>query len=158
MGRRNLNLWNVLLLAGIALLAAATANLWWNAEEPPAQSRAHKGPQVPTAPILRDEQPLNRFKVVATKNLFSPDRSGPSPEGAVAKGQNTLEGRQLMGIMIVGNTRAALIGGKAVKKGEVAVEVVYLGEQWGDFKVLEVANDAVVFLGKDGKVTLNFPE
>lgn len=158
MGRRNLNLWNVLLLAGIALLFIATINLWWNTKEPPAPSRADKGPQVPTAPILRDEQPLNQFSVVATKNLFSPERTGPSLAGGPTKGQNTLEGRQLMGTMIVGNTRAALIGGKALKKGEAPVEVVFLGEQWGDFKVLEIANDVVVFQGKDGKVTLNFPE
>ncbi|MFA5110740.1 MAG: hypothetical protein WC443_04985 [Desulfobaccales bacterium] len=159
MGRRNLNLWNILLLAGIALLFLATINLWWNTKEPPAQSRADKGPQVPTAPRLRDEQPLNQFTVVASKNLFSPERTGPSPEGGAGKGQNTLEGRQLMGIMIVGNTRAALIGGKNVKKpGEAVAEVVFLGDQWGDFKVLEIANNVVVFLGKEGKVTLNFPE
>ncbi len=158
MGRRDLNLWNVLLVVGIALLLVATINLWWNVKESSVQSRADKGPQVPTAPILRDEQPLTQFNVVATKNLFSPERTGSSPAETTPKGQNTLEGRQLMGTMVVGNTRAALIGGKTAKKGEPTVEVVFLGEKWGDFKVLEISNDVVVFLGKDGKVTLNFPE
>jgi hypothetical protein len=95
---------------------------------------------------------------VAGKDLFSQDRTGPGL--GPAKAQNTLEGRQLLGIMIIGDTRAALIGGKTPVSGKEApeVEVVYLGEDWDGFKVIEISVDSVVFQGKDGRRTLNFPE
>jgi hypothetical protein len=156
--RRDLSLPNILLLLGVIFLLWGTANIWWGGSGAPARSRSAKGPEVPMAPILRDQQPLEAFEVVAGKNLFSEDRSGPAL--GPAKGQNSLEGRQLLGTMIIGDTRAALIGGKAGPRGrgEAEVEVVYQGEEWGGFKVVEVSNDAVIFQGKDGRRTLNFPE
>ena len=69
-----------------------------------------KGLQVPTAPIIRDQQPLSAFKMVATKNLFSQDRSDPTAD--IAKVQNSLEGFELLGVLILGDTRVAIIGGK----------------------------------------------
>ncbi len=149
---------NLGLLIGIALLLLVIANIWWGGGTAPSRSRSTKGPEVPTAPILRDQQPLPSFEVVAAKNLFSQNRTGPSL--GQTKGRNNLEGRQLLGTMIIGDTRAALIGGKtgARAPGEPEVEVVYLGEEWGGFKVVEISNDAVIFQGKDGRRTLNFPE
>jgi hypothetical protein len=35
---------------------------------------------------------------------------------------------------------------------------VRLGEEWGGFKVVEISSEGVVFQGKEGKKTLNFPE
>jgi hypothetical protein len=155
--RRELNWPNLALLLGIALVLLGIANIWWGSGGTPSRSRAAKGPQVPMAPILRDQQPLSAFAVVAAKNLFSQDRSGPAL--GPAKGRNSLEGRQLLGTMIIGDTRAALIGGKPRARGQGReVDVVYLGEAWGGFKIVAISRDSVVFQGKDGRKILNFPE
>ena len=42
--------------------------------------------------------------------------------------------------------------------GQAQVDVVRLGEVWGGFQVVEISSEAVVFQGKDGKKTLNFPD
>ena len=78
----------------------------------------------------------------------------------VAKVQDSLEGRQLLGTMIIGDTKAAIIGGKASGrgKGKPEIEAVYLGEEWNGFKVVEISNDSVTFTSKDGRRTLKFPE
>jgi hypothetical protein len=156
--RRDFNLWNLLLLAGIGFLLVGTVNIWWNKAGPQTQSRAGKEPAVPTAPILRDQHPLKDFEVVANKNLFSQTRSGSKPEDETEKKQETLEGRKLLGTIIVGDTKAALVANKTPKGGQASVEVVFLGEEWGGFNVVEISNEAVVFQGKDGKKTLTFPE
>ena len=157
--RREFKPVNLLLLAGIAFLLVAIIRIWWGGEGAmPFQGPAAKGPEMPTAPILRDQQPLSAFSNVPAKNLFSQDRS--SPTAGVAKVQDSLEGRQLLGTMLIGETKAAIIGGKpqAGGKGAAEVEAVYLGEEWNGFKVLEISNDSVTFHGKDGRKTLKFPE
>ena len=125
----------------------------------PFQGPAAKGPEMPTAPILRDQQPLSAFNTVATKNLFSQDRSTPTT-AKVAKVEDSLEGHQLLGTMIIGETKAAIIGGKLPGggRGKSEIEAVYLGEEWNGFKVLEISNDSVTFHSKDGRKTLKFPE
>ena len=79
-----------------------------------------------------------------------------------AQAQASLEGRQLLGIMIIGEERVALISSKpgAAARGrqEGQVDVVHQGEEWEGFKILEISSEAVVLQGKDGKKTLNFPE
>lgn len=124
----------------------------------PAPNPSAKGIEVPTAPIIRDQQPLSAFKAVATKNLFSQDRSDPNAD--IAKVQDSLEGFELLGIMIIGDTKAAIIGGKPAgrAKGALEVEAVYLGEQWHGLKLLEISDESVTFSGKDGRKTLKFPE
>ena len=155
--RRELKPVNILLLAGIAFLLVAIIRIWWGGGDMPFQGPAAKGPEMPTAPILRDRQPLSAFKTVAAKSLFSKTRSEPTV--AVAKVQDSLEGRQLLGTMVIGATRVAIIGGKAPgAKGAAEVEAVYVGEEWNGFKVLEISNDSVTFHGKDGQKTLKFPE
>ena len=155
--RREFKPVNLLLLAGVAFLLVAIIQIWWGGDLP-FQGPADKGPEMPKAPILRDQQPLTAFGTVAAKNLFSQARSNP-PMG-VAKVQDNLEGRQLLGTMVIGETKAAIIGGKPQGggKGTPEVEAVYLGEEWNGFKVLEIANDSVTFLNKDGRKTLKFPE
>jgi hypothetical protein len=155
--RRELNLPNLFLLIGIALLLLGIVHIWWGGGGLPSRSQSAKGPEVPMAPILRDQQAISAFGVVAAKDLFSQDRTGPAL--GPAKGQNSLEGRHLLGTLIIGDTRAALIGGKTGPPGgDGEVEVVYQGEEWGGFKVVEISNEAVIFQGKDGRRTLNFPE
>ena len=113
---------------------------------------------MPTAPILRDQQPITAFAVITAKNLFSQDRTGPSQ--GPAQVQNSLEGRELLGTMVIGDIKAAIIGGKATGrgKGTPEIEAVYLGEEWHGLKILEISNDSVTFAGKDGRKTLKFPE
>ena len=156
--RRELKPMNLLLLAGIAFLLVAIIHVWWPGGGAPSPSPSAKGPEVPTAPILRDQQPLSAFKPVAAKNLFSQDRRDLPAE--IAKVQDSLEGRTLLGTMTIGNTKAAIIGGKSPGhgKGTPEVEAVYLGEEWQGLKVLEISNDSVTFLGKEGRKTLKFPE
>jgi hypothetical protein len=154
--RRELKPVNLLLLAGIALLLVAIVRIWGGGGEVPFRSAAAQGPEVPKAPVLRDQQPLSAFQSVVAQNLFSQDRNAPG--GEVAKVQDSLEGRQLLGTMSIGVTRAAIIGGKAQGKGAPEVEAVYLGEEWHGLKVLEISRDSVTFTGKDGPKTLKFPE
>ena len=157
--RRELKPVNLLLLAGIAFLLLGIIRIWWGGGgDMPFQGPAAKGPEMPTAPILRNQQPLSAFGAVAAKNLFSQDRSIPT--ASVAKVQDSLEGHQLLGTMIIGETKAAIIGGKPLGggKGAPEIEAVYLGEEWNGFKVLEISNDSVTFHGKDGQKTLKFPE
>ena len=155
--RRELKPVNLLLLAGIVFLLVAIIQIWWGGDMP-FQGPAAKGPEMPTAPILRDQQPLTAFKTVTAKNLFSQGRNEPT--AGVAKVQDSLEGRQLLGTMVIGETKAAIIGGRphAGGKGTSDVEAVYLGEEWNGFKVEEISNDSVTFNGKDGRKTLKFPE
>ena len=149
---------NLLLLAGIAFLLVAIVRLWSGGGDAAFRPPAAPGPEVPKAPVLRDQQPLSAFKSVVAQNLFSQDRNAPA--GEVAKVQDSLEGRQLLGTLTIGATRAAIIGGKAPGRGQAAAEVeaVYLGEEWHGLKVLEISSDSVTFSGKDGAKTLKFPE
>jgi hypothetical protein len=158
MWRHKLDIWKILLVGGTCLLLMGIYATWWGPGQATSRSSAAKGPLVPTAPILRDQKPLAAFELVAGKNLFSQDRIGPRQ--GQAKSQNILEGYQLLGTIIVGDTRAALIGPKMPqrdKKG-AEVEVVYLGEQWNGFKAMEISIESVVFQAKDGQKTLTFPE
>jgi hypothetical protein len=156
--RDRLTILNSLLVAGTFLLLVGLYTAWWGAGSGTSLSRAAKEPLVPNTPILRDQQPLGAFAVVAGKNLFSEDRLGPNQ--GPAKSQDVLEGHQLLGIIIIGDTRAALIGSKAASrvKQEAEVEVVYLGEQWNGLKLVGISNESVVFQAKDGQKTLTFPE
>ena len=160
--RRGFNMVHLILLVANCLLLVAIFHVWWGEETAPAPSRAGKGPEVPKAPMLRDQQPLSAFRVVSTKNLFSQDRKGPELGATAVKAPSTLEGKQLMGIIIVGEERVALISKKSQARGgqqrESEVQVVHLGEPFDGFKVVEISTEAVTFQSKDGKKTLNFPE
>jgi len=156
--RRELKPMNLLLLAGIAFLLVAIIHIWLGGGDMPFQGPAAKGPEMPTAPILRDQQPLSAFRTVAAKNLFSQDRRDSSAD--TAKVQDSLEGSHLLGTMLIGDIKVAIIGGKPQGRGTGTpeVEAVYLGEEWHGLKLLEISNDSVIFSGKDGQKTLKFPE
>jgi hypothetical protein len=149
---------NLLLLAGIVLVLVAIIHIWGDEGGRPSENPSAKGIQVPTAPIIRDQQPLAAFKMVATKNLFSQERSDPTAD--IAKVQDSLEGFELLGTLILGDTKVAIIGGKPKGRttGPVEAEAVYLGENWHGLKLLEISNESVTFSGKDGRKTLKFPE
>jgi hypothetical protein len=72
--RRGFNLWHILLLVVNCLLLLAIIYIWWGEDGAQAPARPGKGPEVPKAPLLRDQQPLSAFRVVAAKDLFSQDR------------------------------------------------------------------------------------
>lgn len=152
--------WQLLLLAGSGLLLVGIFQVWFGNDLAPGASPSRKGPEVPKVTPLRDTRPLNAFSVVSSKNLFSQDRTGPDPTVQAAKAQGSLEGRTLLGTIIIGEEKAALISEKAAR-GKPAVpnvQVVRQGEEWEGFKVVEISSEAVVFLGKEGRKTLNFPE
>lgn len=150
-------LWCLLLVVVNGLLLAGIVNIWWGEEAAPAGARSRPGPEVPRAPMLRDNQPLTAFRVVSAKNLFSQERTGPEGLGDGKKGSGSLEGGRLLGIIIVGEEKAALIG-QSAPRGVQQVQVVRLGEQFGGYQVIEISSEAVVFQGQTGKQTLNFPE
>jgi hypothetical protein len=160
--RRGFKLWHVILVAVNCLLLLAIVNIWWGGTAGPVASRPGKGPKLPQNPMARDHEPLSAFRVVAAKDLFSQDRTGPVEQST--KAQPTLEGRELMGIMVIGSDRMALISSKAAPApGHPAahaaqVDVVRQGEDYEGFKVVEITSDAVVLQDKEGKKTLNFPE
>jgi hypothetical protein len=149
---------NLLLLAAIVLVLTAVGRLWFAGGEAPPSPGGTPGPEVPKAPVFRNQQPLSAFQSVVAQNLFSQDRNAPA--GTAAKVQDSLEGRQLLGTLSIGATRAAIIGGRtpARGKGEAEVEAIYVGEEWQGLKVLDISPDSVTFTGKDGRKTLKFPD
>ncbi len=158
--RRGYNLWHIIFLVVNCLLLLAIFHIWWGKSGAPVASRPTKGPELPKPPALRDQQPISAYQVVAAKDLFSQERNAPQAEKAV-KTEATLEGRQLLGTMIIGAERVALISSKpAAARGrqEPTIETVRQGEEWEGFKILEISNETVVLEGKEGKKTLNFPE
>lgn len=161
--RRGFNLWHIFLLVVNCLLLLAIVNLWVGETGAPAPASPGKGPELPKAPRLRDQQPLGAFQVVAARDLFSQDRKAPAAEEKPGKTVASLEGKELMGTMIIGSDRVALISSKTKKVGVVGlagtqVDVVRQGDDLDGFKVMEISNEAVVLQGKDGKQTLNFPD
>ena len=139
-------------------MLVATIRIWWIGGGLPSQFATGKGPELPMTPMLRDQQPQSAFEIVMAKSLFSPDRNAPAPK--VAKVENSLEGSHLLGTMVIGDTRAAIIESKTRERGRTVpeVEVVYLGDEWSGYKVVEILNDSITFQGKDGRKTLSFPE
>jgi len=152
------SLWlQLLLLAGSGLLLLGIIQVWLGNGLAPESSRGQKGPDVPQVKPLRDQRPMSEFTVVAAKNLFSQDRTGPAAGAAAPKAQGNLAGRLLLGTMIIGDERVAFISDKT-PKGKQEVQVMRLGEEWEGFKVVEISNEAVIFQSKEGRKTLNFPE
>ena len=149
--------WQLLLLAGSCLLLVGIFQVWFSNDQTPVASRYRKSPAVPKVTPLRDQQSLSAFAVVASQDLFSESRQGVPTKAA--KPQASLEGHTLLGTIIIGHERAALISTKKARgRGLPEVEVIRLGEEWEGFKIVEISNESVVFQGKNGKKRLNFPE
>jgi hypothetical protein len=151
--------WQVLLLVGSGLLLLGIVQVWVGNNSAQGIVRGRKGPEVPQVKPLRDQRPLSDFMLVSTKDLFSQDRTGPASGVKTQKSQGNLEGLILLGTIIMGDERAALIKDKVSKgRHRSEVQVMRLGEEWEGFKLVEIFNEGVVFQGKEGKKTLNFPE
>ena len=109
--------------------------------------------------------------LMVEKNLFAPDRKGPSPESDVAAQPTQLEGLalssiQLDGIMIKGNTRKALVrlksspgavpagvpqpSGAGPAKAKSPFMSVSEGQQIGEFRVSKVESKSIS-LEKEGQ-------
>lgn len=155
MWRQN-QLWNLLLLAANILLLIGIVRVWSSSEHDvePALSRPKFA--VPQVPSLRQEQPLSAFQPIVAKNLFNAQRRGYQTCPANGEGQDSLEGSSLLGIVIIGEKKAALLG-QNNPRGISEVEVVHLGEFWQGMKVVEICKDAVVFQGREGPRILTFP-
>jgi hypothetical protein len=161
MGGRKAGNWLVVALLILNCLALwGIVAVWWGENEALNAPQPLKTTEIPVAPMLRNQQSLSEFRVVAAKNLFSQDRTGPDVGSTdPQRGRGSLEGKVLLGTMIINNQRVALIGGAPLRKPkDSAAEAVRLGEQWDGYKVIEITRDSVVFLGRNGKTTLQFPE
>jgi hypothetical protein len=160
MGSRQVGNWFAIILVVLNFLVIlGIFNIWWGQAEPVHPSRAPKAPDIPVAPMLRNQQNLNDFRDVAARNLFSQDRTGPELVAAGRPGQGSLEGKLLLGTIIIGNQRVALIGGAPLRKPkDITAEAVRLGEQWDGYTIIEITKDSVVFQGRNGNTTLQFPE
>jgi len=151
MGRENLLWLGGLVLANLLVLAGI-AHVWFGSGDAGPVARPQEQLALPKAKPLRSMEVLETFNLVVVKDLFNPERSGSA---ATAKGLG-LEDAVLLGTVIVGQEKAVLIGQKG-PKGKQEVQVLRLGEQWRDFRLVEIGKDEVILQGKEGKRTLTFP-
>lgn len=160
MGARQMGNWLVVVLVALNLLVLlGVFQIWWSESGQAPQPAPLKALEIPVAPLGRNTQGLSEFREVSARSLFSQDRTGPTDDLTPRQEQVSLEGKLLVGTMIIGDQRVALIGGAPARKPkDVTVEAVRPGEQWEGFQVIEVTRDSVVFQGKQGKTVLNFPD
>jgi hypothetical protein len=154
----------ILLLLGNVLLVWAIARVWWVGGEDRLAPRSRPKVAAARVPGARAPQNIGDFRVIATKDLFSPDREGPAPDVANGQGQGNLDGLSLTGVLIVGPEKVAIVRpqsgparrGKPAASGQV--EVLRVGERWEGFTVVKITPEAVILQGRDGQKTLKFPE
>jgi hypothetical protein len=154
----------VLLLAGNLLLVLMIFGVWWSAGEgAPAPQPRPPAAAAKTA-VGGPPQNISNFRVIATKNLFSPHREGPAPDAAAAQGPGSLENSSLLGVLIIGADKTAIISpphgparvGQPGAPGQA--DVVHIGERWNGFTVLNITPEGVVLQDREGQKTLKFPE
>lgn len=159
MASRSAGNWLLLILIVLNFLAfGGIIHVWWGQEKSADPRQSPKLTETPVSPIVRNQQGLENFRIVSAKNLFSPDRTGPNQAAAAPLKQGNLEGKLLLGTIIIGSHRIALIGGGSPKNPQGNVESVRQGEELDGFQVVEIKRDAVIFKGRDGLATLHFPE
>jgi hypothetical protein len=153
MGRKNLIFLGGLVLLNL-ILVVAVGQVWFGGEEAPGETRGRGQLALPKLKPLKHQEPMEGFKVVVAKDLFDPQRKGTESAGGPAK-PATLEDSQLLGTIIIGAERAALLA--QGPKGRQKIQVVRKGEEWRGNHLVEITSDEVVFEGKEGKRTLTFP-
>lgn len=148
---------NFLFLGGLLLLnlimLVAVGQVWFGGEEVPGGAKGRGQLALPKVQPLRTQESQEGFQVVVAKDLFNPQRQGVT--GATGPALTSLEDGQLIGTIIIGAERAALIA--QGPKGKQKIQVVREGEQWRGAQLVEITKDEVVFEGKEGRRTLAFP-
>ena len=136
-------------LAAANLLVAALV-LWpWLSDGARSLQRpAGRAVAVADAPLLPSLPPYSEFAVTSERPLFSPSRRPPTAE---QHGTSALEERyRLLGLVITGNAKRALIGeiagGRRLEVGE--------GDTIEGWAVKRIERDAVVFASPAGEATL----
>lgn len=157
MWRRHL-LWTLLLLGLNLFLIFHLIQSWWPAMTQP-ELTARPAPSPPAAISLPEVQPLAAYKVIVEKNLFSSLRQETDKPVVAAKAGEPQVKMTLVGTIIIGSQRAALISTESPGKGKGgAVEILRPGETWQDYQVLEVKASEVTLAQNGKKITLSFPE
>jgi len=152
-------IWHIILLGVNFLLLLWIFQIWWNPEGALSPDASPKKLALPPTPLSRDMQPLTAFKVIAAKNLFTSSRREAVKAEASKPSKDELEKGYLIGTIIVGDGRAALVGLKeqGAHKPE-QVQVVHVGESWQGYKIIEITVKGIVLVGEGGTKTLSFPE
>lgn len=157
MWRRNL-LWILLLVSLNLLMILQIAQIWWPAMKR-MEATTRPAPPPPTAVSLPEVQPLSAYKSIVEKNLFSSLRQETGKPAVAAKAGEPQVKMTLVGTIIIGSQRAALISTESPGKGKGGtVEILRPGETWQDYQVLEVKASEVTLTQDGKKITLGFPE
>ncbi len=152
---------NILLAGFVVFFGVMSYEVWSKGDERIPEMQAGKSPQkaLPAKAIIeRTVPPDATFAIVAEKNLFSSNRSEIIPEKKEKKdGPLKVSEKQifLYGIMVLGNTRKALInnpdpGANAGKKS-VKDKWVTVGDMIGTFKVTDIQKDRLILADDAGK-------
>lgn len=148
--------WRLVPLAVIALLLLGIVNLWWGREPVETKSQSKDILNIPKIPATVARSPLSAYQVVIQKDLFSPSRQGE--EGAAqGQAQANLNGGKLLGTIIIGPVKAALIA-ESPPTPSSKTHVIRPGERWGSFDIVEISDGLVVIKGKEGNKTMQLFE
>lgn len=148
--------WRLVPLALSALLLLAIVNLWWGRETAVTKPQSNDALNIPKPPVTAARSPLSAYQVVIQQDLFNPSRQGE--EGAApGQAQANLEGGKLLGTIIIGSVRAALIAESSPATSS-KIHVIRPGERWGSFDIVEISDGLVVIKGKEGNKTLQLFE
>ena len=145
---------NILLAGFVVFFGVMSFEVWSKGDERIPEMLAGKSPQkaLPAKAIAeRTVPPDATFAIVAEKNLFSASRSEIIPEKKKKQeGPLKISEKQifLYGIMVVGNTKKALISnpdpGPNAGKKSVKDKWVTLGDTIGTFKVTDIQKDRLI--------------
>lgn len=152
-------IWPLVLLGINLLLISQVVQLWWTAMENLEPAGGRRPPPPPLAIPQVESQPVTAFQVVSSRNLFSTSRREAAKPAPAAKEGGAGEQALLLGTIIIGQERVALVAAK--DKGNVPrgpVEVLRVGESWQGYRIQEIKAEGLV-LEREGQTrTLSFPE
>ena len=145
---------NILLAGFVVFFGVLSFEVWSRGDEKIPEMQTGKSPEkaLPAKGIAeRTVPPDATFAIVAEKNLFSSSRSEIIPEKQKKQeGPLKISEKQifLYGIMVVGNTKKALISnpdpGPNAGKKSVKDKWVTLGDTIGTFSVTDIQKDRLI--------------
>jgi len=148
--------WRLVPLALSAVFLLAIVNVWWGGESTVTKSPSNNALNIPKPPGTGAGSPLSAYQVVVRQNLFDPSRQGE--EGAATgKIPVSLEAGKLLGTIIIGPDKAALITGSSPTPS-AKVHVIRPGERWGSLDILGISDGLVEIKDKEGNKTLQLFE